>query len=216
MSTPASRDPVATRARILDAAKAEFAAYGYAGARVERIVRRARVSKRMLYHYFGSKRGVYLEVYERQVAEHGSRVSGNPVDPIDALPYWFDEVSRDLEWTRLLGWEALTDGDGGSVGAQALRRNYEGAIEWVRSAQQRGLIGGDFDPELFLLMTIAVNMFPSGFPQVTRSVTGLAPDSEAFRARQREFLVAFGRHLRPREPARPRVRARRATARRRS
>jgi hypothetical protein len=47
-------------------------------------------------------------------------------------------------------------------------------------------------------MTIAVNMFPLGFPQVTRSVTGLTPTDERFRERWRSFLVAFGGHLRPR------------------
>ncbi len=194
----ASRDPARTRSRILDAARTEFAAYGYAGARVDRIAAAAGANKRMLYHYFGNKRELYRMVYARQVEAHGVRVDENPVDPIDALPYWYDEVSRDVEWTRLLGWEALTEESLGSVGAEALRRNYDGAVGWVRDAQTRGLISVELDPELFLLMTIAVNMFPLGFPQITRSVTGLSPTDEAFRARQRAFLVAFGRHLRPR------------------
>ena len=49
-------------------------------------------------------------------------------------------------------------------------------------------------------MTIAVYMFPPGFPQISRSVTGLSPTDEAFRERQRRFLVAFGKHLRPGPP----------------
>lgn len=194
------RDPERTRARILDAAKSEFAAHGYAGARIDRIASTARVNKRMLYHYFGAKRELYREVYARQVEAHGVRTDANPSDPIDALPYWFDEVSRDVEWTRLLGWEALTEDSLGSVGAEALRRNYEGAVGWVRDAQARGLLAADLDPELYLLMTIALNMFPSGFPQVTRSVTGLAPTDDAFRERWRAFLVAFGGRLRPPGP----------------
>jgi TetR/AcrR family transcriptional regulator len=192
-----ARNPERTRTRILDAAKAEFAALGYAGARVDRIAAAAGVNKRMLYHYFGNKRDLYREVYERQVVAHGARVDANPADPIDALPYWYDEVSRDVEWTRLLGWEALTEESLGSVGAAALRRNYDGAVGWVKDAQARGLISAELDPELYLLMTIAVNMFPLGFPQVTRSVTGLDPTDEAFRERQRRFLVEFGKHLRP-------------------
>lgn len=152
----------------------------------------------MLYHYFGAKRDLYREVYARQVDAHGVHLGANPLDPIDALPYWFDEVSRDIEWTRLLGWEALTEASLGSVGADALRRNYEGAVGWVRDAQARGQLSLELDPELYLLMTIALNMFPSGFPQVTRSVTGLAPTDAAFQERWRGFLVAFGSHLRPR------------------
>ena len=45
--------------RILAAAAAEFAARGYAGARVDRIARRARVNKAMLYYHFGSKQMIY-------------------------------------------------------------------------------------------------------------------------------------------------------------
>ena len=40
----------------------EFAKYGFAGARVERIVRRANVSPRSLYYHYGSKRGLYSAV----------------------------------------------------------------------------------------------------------------------------------------------------------
>jgi TetR/AcrR family transcriptional regulator len=104
-----------------------------------------------------------------------------------------------VDWTRLLGWEALTEESLGSVGAEELRRNYEGAVGWVRASQERGLVAQGLDPELYLLMTIAVNMFPLGFPQITRSVTGLDPTDPAFQARWRAFLVRFGGHMRPRD-----------------
>ncbi len=45
--------------RLLAAAAAEFAARGYAGARVDRIARRARANKAMLYYHFGSKQALY-------------------------------------------------------------------------------------------------------------------------------------------------------------
>jgi TetR/AcrR family transcriptional regulator len=58
------RRPHATRRRILDAATDEFAAKGLAGARVNEIARRARINKRMLYHYFGDKEALWLAVLE--------------------------------------------------------------------------------------------------------------------------------------------------------
>ncbi len=58
------RQPDATRRRILSAATSEFAAKGLAGARVDEIAARARVSKRMLYHYFGHKDSLWLAVLE--------------------------------------------------------------------------------------------------------------------------------------------------------
>jgi AcrR family transcriptional regulator len=60
----ATRDPERTRAAILAAATEEFAANGLTGARVDAIASRARVNKRMIYHYFGDKDGLYLAVLE--------------------------------------------------------------------------------------------------------------------------------------------------------
>jgi AcrR family transcriptional regulator len=59
-----SRDPERTRATILAAATAEITAKGLGGARVDEIAARAGVNKRMIYHYFGDKDGLYLAVLE--------------------------------------------------------------------------------------------------------------------------------------------------------
>ena len=64
-----TRDPERTRAAILSAATQEFTANGLSGARVDAIAARARVNKRMIYHYFGDKEGLYLAVLE---ATYGS------------------------------------------------------------------------------------------------------------------------------------------------
>ena len=191
------READATRRRILDAAKSEFAALGYAGARVDAIAQAAKANKRMIYHYFDSKRGLYREVYRRQVVAHGQFTADNPADPVDALPYWYEEVHRDPEWTRLLGWEALTEQSLGSVGAEELRRNYEGAVAWIRQSQDAGMLDPALDPELYLLLTIAMNMFPSAMPQVTRSVVSADPADEEFRERWRVFIIDVARRLRP-------------------
>ena len=53
------------------------------------------------------------------------------------------------------------------------------------------------DPELYLLLTIAMNMFPSAMPQVTRSVVSADPADEEFRERWRVFIIDVARRLRP-------------------
>jgi TetR/AcrR family transcriptional regulator len=63
-SAQPQRDGQATRARILAAATTEFAAHGFSGARVERIVEGARCNMRMIYHHFGSKEALYIAVLE--------------------------------------------------------------------------------------------------------------------------------------------------------
>ena len=73
MSKPANnekrRNPDRTRETILEAARSEFAGKGLDGGRVDRIARRAKVNKRMIYHYFDNKRGLYLAALERAYAD---------------------------------------------------------------------------------------------------------------------------------------------------
>ncbi|WP_274423345.1 TetR/AcrR family transcriptional regulator [Chelativorans sp. YIM 93263] len=64
----AIRDPERTQAAILQAATAEFAEKGIGGARVDTIAARAGTNKRMLYHYFGDKSGLYIAVLEETYA----------------------------------------------------------------------------------------------------------------------------------------------------
>lgn len=64
ISKPRVRDAEATKARILEAAKKEFAKSGLGGARVDLIADKAKANKRMIYHYFGSKEGLFQTVLE--------------------------------------------------------------------------------------------------------------------------------------------------------
>jgi TetR/AcrR family transcriptional regulator len=59
-----TRNPEASRARILDAARREFVSNGLNGARVDRIAELSNVNKNLIYHYFGSKDALYLAVLE--------------------------------------------------------------------------------------------------------------------------------------------------------
>lgn len=64
MSSPKkkTRDAEATKTRILEAAKQEFAESGLGGARVDIIAERANANKRMIYHYFGNKEDLFRTV----------------------------------------------------------------------------------------------------------------------------------------------------------
>jgi TetR/AcrR family transcriptional regulator len=75
--------------RILAAAAVEFAQRGYAGARVDRIARRARVNKAMLYYHFRSKQGLYRALLRQVFTQAGERLraiadsSGSPDRKLD-------------------------------------------------------------------------------------------------------------------------------------
>src|SRR5258705_12507155 len=107
-----ARDPERTRGRILAAALQEFAAKGFAGARVARIARRARVNKRMLYHYFGNKDGLFREILGRKLGERMAWATAAPDDPAEWLADWLDIACPGPGWGRLLQWEGVGTGAG--------------------------------------------------------------------------------------------------------
>jgi AcrR family transcriptional regulator len=82
------RDPARTRATILAAATEEFTTKGLKGARVDAIARRSGANKRMIYHYFGNKEGLYLAVLETAYAAIRTAEIGLNVverDPVDGM-----------------------------------------------------------------------------------------------------------------------------------
>jgi AcrR family transcriptional regulator len=70
MARPARVSPDA----ILAAAALEFAERGFAGARVDRIARRARVNKAMLYYHFQSKQRLYRTLLRRMFTLAAARL----------------------------------------------------------------------------------------------------------------------------------------------
>lgn len=66
---PRSRDADRSQQVILLAARDEFAQYGLAGARVDRIAERAGLNKRLIYYYFTSKDTLFLAVLEAAYAD---------------------------------------------------------------------------------------------------------------------------------------------------
>lgn len=85
---PRVRDAEATKARILEAAKKEFAKSGMGGARVDVIAEKAKANKRMIYHYFGSKEDLFRTVLENAYIDIRSaeqKLNLDHLEPRDAL-----------------------------------------------------------------------------------------------------------------------------------
>jgi len=87
-----------TRDRLLQIALEEFAERGFAGAKVDRIARRARVNKAMLYYHFKSKADLYLTIIREQFAALGeaaatARQPGLPAG--EQLTRFIDAIARE-------------------------------------------------------------------------------------------------------------------------
>jgi AcrR family transcriptional regulator len=108
------RDAARTRADLLAVATTEFADHGFSGARVDEIAARTRTTKRMIYYYFGSKRGLYLAVLEHAYA--GIRVleaqlEVEHLDPARAMralaELTFDHHESHPDFVRLVAIENI-------------------------------------------------------------------------------------------------------------
>lgn len=107
----------ASRARILKAATEIFALKGPEGTRVDEIAEKAGINKRMLYHYFGSKEDLYVEVLRNNydkiftLSKKAFRLGDNPKENVTrAIRAYFYFLAQNEEFVRLTSWEALSGG----------------------------------------------------------------------------------------------------------
>ncbi|MBO2448494.1 TetR family transcriptional regulator [Actinomadura barringtoniae] len=169
-------DSSATKERILEAATTEFAEYGFAGARVDRIAKDAEANKRAIYDYFGDKRALFGAVLERQMRVVAEAV---PVDGKDMAGYATGLVDYHLahpEHWRLLMWEALELGSG-EVPDEAVRTAHYG--DKVRALGEAGAAdASELDARELLFFTLGVVNWGFVVPQIRRMVLGgeLSPE----------------------------------------
>ena len=175
----------------MSAALQEFAAHGFAGARVEAIARRAGLNKQLISHHFGGKLALFHAVMGERRLRGGGEMDGEPERFPDALGWFFDRGRNDPEWIRVLMWEALESGEeeAGVAGLEARRARYQERVAWVEAEQAAGRLPSGLDPGLLFLTLIGAALYPVMLPDVCEIMTGLRPDSE-------EFATAYRNHLR--------------------
>lgn len=117
VAQPVTRNPERTRRRILDAAIQLFSKNGFRAVSIEQIVSVAKVNKRMVYHYFGNKDGLFeaglSEVYLRLedvefLAVERGRSAGDKLARL--LEGYFQFLHDEPEFSALLQWENLEKG----------------------------------------------------------------------------------------------------------
>ena len=96
-----------TKGRILDAALAEFATYGVAGARVDRIASTAGCNKNLLYVYFDSKENLFRTVLESRLARLHEDIPFTPDDLPGFAGRVFDWAMAHPNLMRLVMWSTL-------------------------------------------------------------------------------------------------------------
>jgi len=189
------RDAERTRKKILAAAAAEFAAHGYAGARIEGIARRAGLSKQLLYHYFAGKEALFDEIVEQRIQERIS-VAGADGPPQAIFSQRFRAALDETMWLRFLTWEAAAYPSSRRITRQPRR---EASLKAQREALAARLAQSELPAEASIEMVqlayFALATYPLTFPQITRMVTGRTTGDESFRRDWAAFLDRLGAAL---------------------
>jgi len=179
-----------TRAALLDAALEEFAAKGFAGARVRDIAQRAGVSKDLISYHFGGKDGLYLAVQQAWLhREDGFADPGLPL--ADLLPRYLHDALVDSRPMRLLAWRGLAGPDEAPPDGTPGPEDLSG----TRERQQRGELPADIDPAVLRLVLLAVVAAPLVFPDYARKLFGTATSDPGFEARYASGLQRLLAHL---------------------
>ncbi|MFE0023505.1 TetR/AcrR family transcriptional regulator [Amycolatopsis sp. NPDC059021] len=190
------RDPERTKARILEAAKAEFGAKGFASARVGDIAARAGVNKQLISYYFGGKEGLYTELTSTMNQEYVALADpGRPL--ADVVRDFAAAGLGDVDLGRLFLWENLTDGAPDAVGVEEQQEFLRRQVDYVRARQAAGDFPDDVDPAALLLILMSAASAALALPRVVRALTGQDPASPEFAQSYADQLARVVGHLKP-------------------
>ncbi len=183
------RDAHATRQRILTEATAEFARYGIAGARVDRIAAAAGCNKAMIYAYYMSKDQLFDAVFDAVVVRN---VTDVPIDATDLPEYaarLSDQYEKYPEVGRLATWDRL-ERDGAGARSPTIVAANQHKVEEVERAQRAGLIGDHL--QAAHLLTLLFNVAQTTFDPI-----GDSPDRPDPEQRRQAVREAVSRLVRP-------------------
>jgi AcrR family transcriptional regulator len=189
------RDPERTRRLILEAAAAEFAAHGYAGARVSAIATRAGVNQQLISYYFDGKEGLYQAMSEDWRIRQSELVQdGAPLS--EQLRRHATEVLHDPAGVRLLAWSGLEyEGPASDPDQTERSERLQGTVEAVRTAQADGRVSAELDPACLTVMLMAAAMATTTLPNVIEGVCGADPRSAEFVEHYAEQVAVLARLL---------------------
>ena len=183
------RDAERTRAALLDAAQAEFAAKGLAGARVSEIAARAGVNKQLISYYFGGKGGLYEAILERWHAQEEELA--RPELSLEEVVLGYLRTGIDQpDLHRMFVRECVAE-DVSEVDPEPDAPE----VEDLRRRQREGELAAELDPAFVLVALQAIVAGNVVFPRDVKRFLGLGPDSAEYEAHAGEQLRRILRRL---------------------
>lgn len=191
----------ASRLQLLEAARAAFSEAGLEGARIDDIARRAGVNKQLVYHYFGSKDGLYTAVLEAVYAEIREREADLNLSTLPAeeamrrlIEFSYDYLSENRHFVRLLADENAHGGRHLAASAKVRELNLP-IIELIAETLDRGVEEGIFrrglNPLHIYLSIAGMSFFYFANIYTISRIFDRAFDTEEARQERRAHIVDF-------------------------
>lgn len=181
-----------TRERILAAATQEFAAYGIAGGRIDRIAQASRANKSQIYEYFGNKEHLFQSVLEKNLGDIYKVVQFDPEDLPGYAVMLFDFAMDHPHVMRLVMWNGLEQqrewplDETSSLATQVAR---------IRNAQAEGRVVSDYPADFLLTLVVTL---ASAWTAANPFGMSITPNATEQRASLRAALSnAVGKLSRP-------------------
>jgi AcrR family transcriptional regulator len=186
-------DAERSRRQLLTAAFDEFAAKGYAGARVHEIAARAGVNKQLINYYFGGKEGLYRALQREWLSREASfHDPGNPA--ADIAERYLRELLADPRTARLMLWRGLSHDTGEAEPDEEPEQDLSG----ITSRQETGELDPSIDPRCMLIGMMSTISGPVMMPDLVRKLFGVDTSDPAFQERYVEFVREFVSRFGPR------------------
>ncbi|WP_344667971.1 TetR/AcrR family transcriptional regulator [Catenulispora yoronensis] len=188
---PRPRDAEATKAALLRAATTEFAEYGLAGARVDRIAERAGANKRLIYVYFGDKDRLFDAVVDDQSRAVMAAVPLPDGDLVAFAAARFDYILANPEARRIAHWRAFERGEPTEEELAAYRLRLQAIAE----AQQRGRVRDDLPAAELFALVLRMSEGWLAAPSALWAAAGGDPMAPERLARHRDAMLAAVRSV---------------------
>ncbi len=189
--TPQTRDAEATQAQILAAAGRIFAEKGFGASSVSEIAAAAGVTKSLIHHHFGSKRGLWNAIKERHFRDYFDVQMGMLGAPPTAellarsIEAYFRFLAGDADFVRMMGWMQLEEvGAEGFPLAELLTRE---GIRKLAETQEAGALRSDVHP--FSILVSFLGLAEHWFQSRDLHCRGLDPEETPDDQRYLEDLM---------------------------
>jgi TetR/AcrR family transcriptional regulator len=150
------RNTTELRGEILAAARAEFAQYGLAGARIDRIARSSQASKERLYAHFGDKETLFREVVTADFAGFFDAVTLSPDNVPEFVGDIYDLALAQPEHHRMITWAKLEGFTLDEPRADDDEPIFAHAIAAIEAAQASGHVDRTWLPIDLLVLLFGV------------------------------------------------------------